>query len=772
MTYLILCALLMLTACSEAIDTLPEQQTPAEAVAFTAYLNRTTDNTRGGQTGAIDIAALRRADVGFGVFAFLGDDDRLYTSGTQMPDFMYNQKVCGKTTDNTTWEYSPLKYWPNETGSDAVSTNTDRLSFFAYAPYVGVNPETGLLTDAYSDSERTTGIVALSSHHHRGDPWVQYVVGYNADALVDLCYAEVSSEKTLNQTKHTIGSNVELQFRHALSALNIQVDVDADVVGHSDGETLDNSTCVWVRSVTLDGLATEGILNLNSTAAGGARWLALDGSSRIASQPVTIHDGRRDGREGAAEALYEAPIALNPDLVQSGLYSYDNINGLYVGTADHKGVTTTYKNLFTPPTTGTDDEKLAAPLYFIPTGDALRITIAYDVETCEPNILSTYLADGKQHGQVSHNVISKTVQLSGSDLIMQPGQRYTLLLHLGLTSAQFTAEVTPWEETSTAHTDVPMNRTYLTLETMEDNTEIQIVNPKNSMQYSIDNGRTWKDITTTNNVITVTKAGTPVLFRGTATGSYGAETQSGSTAIKPNKPCYIYGNVMSLVEPEINDFKDLTKLDEDPDDEEKYEFMFKDLFKGRSNLYNHPYFNILLPATTLTEACYQYMFSGCSNLTRAPQLPATTVTKDCYHGMFTGCSHLKTVPYILPALTLAQDCYREMFSGCTSLEVAPILPASNLETNSATGCYQQMFYGCSSLTKVTCLATELGDYDDASHGTVLNWLKDVPTTGLFIKAADMPYYTTDAIPDRATEGSYWLKDSPNGIPTGWTVTNE
>ena len=38
---------------------------------------------------------------------------------------MYNQKVAYSASE---WGYTPVKYWPNTEG--------DKISFFAYAPYV------------------------------------------------------------------------------------------------------------------------------------------------------------------------------------------------------------------------------------------------------------------------------------------------------------------------------------------------------------------------------------------------------------------------------------------------------------------------------------------------------------------------------------------------------------------------------------------------------------------------------------------------------------
>ena len=58
---------------------------------------------------------------------------------------MVNEKLLWNAT-NQGWYYNPLKYWPNETDNDSQSSNAtmldgtfshiDRLTFFAYAPYV------------------------------------------------------------------------------------------------------------------------------------------------------------------------------------------------------------------------------------------------------------------------------------------------------------------------------------------------------------------------------------------------------------------------------------------------------------------------------------------------------------------------------------------------------------------------------------------------------------------------------------------------------------
>ena len=113
-----------------------------------------------------------------------------------------------------------------------------------------------------------------------------------------------------------------------------------------------------------------------------------------------------------------------------------------------------------------------------------------------------------------------------------------------------------------------------------------------------------------------------------------------------------------------------------------------------------------LPATTLTESCYAYMFAGSSIVKALEILPATTLASNCYEGMFIECKSLVDAP-VLPADTLADSCYKNMFQNCSSLVTAPALPATTL----ANECYNLMFCGCKSLVTAPALpATELAPY--------------------------------------------------------------
>jgi len=118
--------------------------------------------------------------------------------------------------------------------------------------------------------------------------------------------------------------------------------------------------------------------------------------------------------------------------------------------------------------------------------------------------------------------------------------------------------------------------------------------------------------------------------------------------------CYVYGNMMSLIKS-----KDFSTCFELPAPESN-KATFRELFKGNSELTNHPTKDLLLPATTLRNNCYQEMFSGCENLTRAPELPAPKLVEDCYTEMFNNCVILSYVKCLAteknPSSLLFSDC--------------------------------------------------------------------------------------------------------------------
>lgn len=277
-------------------------------------------------------------------------------------------------------------------------------------------------------------------------------------------------------------------------------------------------------------------------------------------------------------------------------------------------------------------------------------------------------------------------------------------------------------------------------------------------------------------------AGDKVAFRGTNASYYGNGTGYASH-ISSTADVSVYGNVMSLID--ATNYSTLTTLT----DSWNFAYLFR---AGEENwapvtnttIKSHPIKELMLPATTITSACYYGMFAGCLSITRAPELPATTLeaqcyaemfratgltaapalpatemrdwywnsetdnsegTMDCYMMMFQDCTSLTQAPE-LPATTLTHGVYQNMFQGCTSLTTAPVLPAAVV----ADGAYYRMFYGCTSLNYMKCLATDI-----SAEMATLEWLDGVAATGTFVKAEITDYPRNES-----------------GIPEGWTVETE
>ena len=201
------------------------------------------------------------------------------------------------------------------------------------------------------------------------------------------------------------------------------------------------------------------------------------------------------------------------------------------------------------------------------------------------------------------------------------------------------------------------------------------------LEYSVNNG-TWEKVVTGKAVTFGGSKGTLSLRgknnkEGTSK-QYGGYSQISFGKTDVNVACT--GDIRTLLD--YTNYKDVATKSA----------RFRYLFEACTQLTSAPD----LPAKTLADGCYSYMFSGCSKLETGPkELPATTLAESCYMGMFRDCTNLKNVPDELPAKTMSKNCYFNMFTGCTSLEGGPKLPATTLAEN----CYKNMFEGCTKLKK-------------------------------------------------------------------------
>lgn len=231
---------------------------------------------------------------------------------------------------------------------------------------------------------------------------------------------------------------------------------------------------------------------------------------------------------------------------------------------------------------------------------------------------------------------------------------------------------------------------YLTFTAEEDGSQFGIKNHRSNnpdLEYSLDGGSTWTQLTE-GETVTLVHKGDKALLRG--------ENPNGFCIIEEEVLKYTEfqmqglikasGSVMSLIDG-VGESVTIPSTQ-----------CFCNLFSGCSDLTQAPE----LPATTLETYCYQYMFSGCRKLTEAPKLPATTLADGCYYSMFSGTGIVSTPQ--LPASTLCDRCYEGMFYNCYDLVSVTELPAVNLGKY----CYAQMFFGCKKLVKVPTLpATSL-----------------------------------------------------------------
>ena len=630
-TFLMAVAMMVLLGggCAEVNEAQQKVQSgvTSDAIGFDIYTQRAY--TRAGTAGDVTTDGLKDGThSGFGVFAYYTGENS-YDENI-VPNFMYNQKVA---YNSSAFDYSPIKYWPNE-------TNNDHISFFAYAPWVAVDATTGVTT-----GDQTYGIIGVSKNTFTGAPLVNYIATTDLSKGVDLCWG-----KQLNKQKPNDGSKVNFTLSHSLAQLNVQV---------KSSIALDENTKIYIRSISFSGFTMKGALNLNNTSGTTPLWLGYDGLGRLNKDAVTIYDGRRDGREGSLADANEGLTGLNPDLVQSTPWD---------DASPKPGVTSSSTNLFE------NSSATTTPAYAIPTGDPVDVTIEYDIETKDDNLKGYYLSDGKTYGTSLTNRITKRSVLAKLDA----GKSYTLTLNLGIQDITFEASsVKDWKN------DDP-ELVPLTFEAMEAGATVKFklysfIIGSGKVQYSIDEGDTWQDYTS-EQLITLNNVGDMVQFKSTNITYYATDHYtSNSSSFTVSGNCYVYGNILSLV----NFNKTLSG----------YDPTFYGLFYNCSTLHNHPINKLLLPATTLVESCYAFMFYGCTSLTQAPELPATELQESCYDQMFCKCTSLTTAPN-LPATTLAKECYYYMFSECTNLTQAPTsLPATEMKES----CYSGMFSECTSL---------------------------------------------------------------------------
>lgn len=467
-------------------------------IKFDTY-NAKKANTRAGASGNMTTATLQTN--GFGVFAYYtgletyghyqsttytGEEATPGDRANHAPNFMYNQQVT-YATDH--WTYTPLKYWPNDFASGAVDAETPaaqgsstyggNVSFFAYAPYV---------SDANITADPTNGITAKTANSALGDPIISYSTSGNVDLLWGTLettgtggtatggtnpgvpadgtaatgtYAKAIAEGNtvaVDLKKQEVDGQVKFLFKHALASIGggentvtgggfkVQLDIDNSTDGAVSTATTGGArqdfvestknywrTIVTIKEVSITndqdasgaingtetGLATSGDLNLATGV-----WSNTAGSG-VVSQNVGTYASYSGTNYQLNTAIAEIKTVSPSTTYFTDLTSTNIID--YFEKNTHKGVEETAQNVYA--------DADAAPIILIPgQTPAFKVAVEYVVRQYDAALASKYT---EVTNKISKVITFPTVELN---------KHYTLVMHLGLTSVKFTAEVDDWEE--------------------------------------------------------------------------------------------------------------------------------------------------------------------------------------------------------------------------------------------------------------------------------------------------------------------------------------
>ena len=193
-----------------------------------------------------------------------------------------------------------------------------------------------------------------------------------------------------------------------------------------------NNTFTHDNTTYVQDLRNQGIFNLVT---GVWHGLVADGAS---TRTQTIEQTGIDSSDPSTDTADDGKDAvLNANIAEPKAINWTND---YTKAAFEKlpiGVTTVAKNVYK------DD---AQPFVFIPgTNPIIKITIDYTVRTYDAKL-------AKKYSEVRQKITKRLYILDE----IQVNKQYNILMHLGLTSVKFTAEVSDWEpKDATASSTTP-----------------------------------------------------------------------------------------------------------------------------------------------------------------------------------------------------------------------------------------------------------------------------------------------------------------------------
>lgn len=218
-------------------------------------------------------------------------------------------------------------------------------------------------------------------------PFLKYTLAANLADHVDLLWADRTNLKNL--TKQTISEKVHFVFKHALSRIGFKAvavidEVNGENTGNVDATDPHGKEVAPETTITIDEIVLTGGFHTGGT--------------------LSLEDGSWT-KDAAANKTYTwgaGELLTNP-------------------------VTKTKKVVIE------DDSYLTVVPQDADGNKDLQITVKYTVTTADPAL------------EGSKSVVQSTVKSDAFDFDFKQGYAYNFVLHIGLTSVKFSAEVSDWE---------------------------------------------------------------------------------------------------------------------------------------------------------------------------------------------------------------------------------------------------------------------------------------------------------------------------------------
>lgn len=216
-TFLTMAAAIAMVSCSQ--DDLLENESyeDNQAIAFESYLGKSVQSR-----AAVVTTETLKVD-GFAVNAYYTKEATFNAdNASSYEKFMNNTKVTFNK-EKGEWTYSPVKYWPNNA--------SDKISFFAYAPYGDDN-----ITVKADDFSK-----------------IDFTVNDDVLEQVDFIYNDQKTDtnKTIDLIKPDVKNRVQFLFKHALARIGFSVQVVVDETDENSSLKLDGNTHINVKKVEL-----------------------------------------------------------------------------------------------------------------------------------------------------------------------------------------------------------------------------------------------------------------------------------------------------------------------------------------------------------------------------------------------------------------------------------------------------------------------------------------------------------------------------------------